>query len=1465
MNSVNDVLRSAAGVSPRADMADVLTRPTSHLLGVSEPAAQVLGGLGIRSIFDLGASHLFVSAEALLRNGSADSNQQVAGDLLSDGPVPSSREELANLPLARLRMLSADQAQTLAAALDVETIADFANWPPHREARKLLREAVGSTEELEDLQTEELRPRFGQFPTERVYYSTLVLLEMLGTGGPMQELSGPLSLTPAVQQPAGSSRPAIGAVLTFEQSWFAQGLTLGHMLHSLSLAPGEVTRIAVIDWSRRTRAFASEAIGESEQLDTASSHARALSEVQTAVASDFQQGGSSASSSATSSSESVARASGTGLLNSLIMSGDRSSTEQSATTAAQATSSSWSLGNRSIMGSLTQNVNDRTEQHSSSVRNRRATAVREVSQSEHENVSTRVVANYNHMHALNMQYYEVVQVYRTEARLHRADRCLFIPMETLSFAGPDGWAVVERFRGALLSAALNTRVRSLIADDTTAVEIRPARPVFFPGVRPDRLGTHENVMRASTVGLQFATFPAARRVVDGGEVGGDVPTTNSGGTDEPAGTPSPDPIPPSSTPSPPSPSTPLVFVWDDNAVAVASRLLCRPLVRPDSDSLFVPDDTELVGISFSQVAIGSVSVDRVGTATAAQTFTVPTGSGHVEIAPGIRFVELDAISVTKAQDAAGFGSMTLHCAYLGRRFTLPSIPLHLAAGTAPERVTALTNDQADRRRELQQHLENNRLYYSQAVFQSLDAATLTFILGGYQLNGRPLIDQVEPRSLTIAGNYVVVRAPVADDEPAGLANSPATWNEVLLGRGLDRTQALDRRLIPIPTGGVFAEAVLGRSNSAEKLDVTRFWHWADSPIPIQPTEISPVGTGSRATPEDLTPGQLSPPVLNILNPSSVPDPSGLATVLGALTNLNFRDMSGLAGTQGVVQAAQAATLDAATAAGKLASENLKTEAQKAVSMGQIAADIAKSAIAADAAKAQAKANGGGASSVSGISRDGAVLNHGRTMDSRTPSAGAGPGGASGSNGSSDGGPSGDGNGSSGSPGGGPGGTVLARGHEDEAFQHALWGQLGGSGMDAAQTVLAADPVDAGPSGGDPLMSPFPSTIGFLFTRDGKLTSAFNDALAAVKADPAFAAMVNIETQSFVLVALNADGTRPAVSLNQHAPLFTGSLAKVAAMYAAFQLRRRVNDLAATLTFTEAGDVFREIHATFDHQFDNALDLLRLGPQGKKISRSMRVPNYEKIFTPTRSGSTFTFDFRADAAQPKLDFAGHLLKMIADSDNTSAGFCVQALGYGCINGTLERAGFFDPSPTVERGLWLAADYLGGFPTQEAALGIAPRAKVRINTDNDGPVGQAATSFQVARLLTLIHDDKLIDTGGGPTPDSANLEMQALLRRGVSGHAPTRFSRVTPSPRFTVLQSKIGVGELKGGLCSDVTRPDGTVIRAHDCVTSEAAILQNTIGGKTAEFALVYQNMKTPAIPQIGRLANLVQQTMDRYMT
>jgi hypothetical protein len=327
------------------------------------------------------------------------------------------------------------------------------------------------------------------------------------------------------------------------------------------------------------------------------------------------------------------------------------------------------------------------------------------------------------------------------------------------------------------------------------------------------------------------------------------------------------------------------------------------------------------------------------------------------------------------------------------------------------------------------------------------------------------------------------------------------------------------------------------------------------------------------------------------------------------------------------------------------------------------------------------------------------------------------------------------------------------------------------------------------------------------------------------------------------MALNDDGSRPVAGQREFEMFYSGSLLKVAAMYAAFQLRVAVNDLAATLdpaVVNTPDKLFRKISDTFDKQIDGSVPRIRSAPG---VTLAMRVPKYKVVFQAARVGGGWRLSFNSAGAS---NFAGHLRAMIVGSHNDSARFCIRALGYSWINGLLQSAGFLNFGFPGSEGIWLAGDY-------------AEQPTVEILSVNDGSVKQATTCFHMAWLFSLLHDKKLVKNIVDPSTGlSGNDQMLGLLRDAVD-HPDARSLLKRVPHSFTVMQSKIGVGQLKGGSCKDSDRDR--------CVYSEAAILRHPPSGR--KFAVVWQNLTfLRAHPSwwedgLRRIVAIIQKTIDDY--
>jgi hypothetical protein len=373
-----DLLRSD---SVNLEIADVLRASPAVLLGLGPGAAEALRQLGIDTVFDLARSSTFAAANLVLDAARDPSTPEARlGALPSDVLASAAQAPVADagtLPVSSLRAVAqADADGALAETLDITTVRDFALWPPYLAARSILDEATQASAPATDDTPGDLLPMSGRYPTERAYYSSYILADVDDPAADDRralEDAGPLDPLPAVTAP-GFTRPVRGARLTFAQSWYSQGVALGQLLHSLALAPGESTRLAMIDWSRQQTGTQAEQAGQTEQLLGDVTRKRAMSEVQGAVAQEAQNGFSNTSTASTQMQGGVS----TGFSLGPVTLGGSFSGSHATADSATVTGSS---GVRSISAAMTQNVADATHQAASSARNMFASVVRELSQS----------------------------------------------------------------------------------------------------------------------------------------------------------------------------------------------------------------------------------------------------------------------------------------------------------------------------------------------------------------------------------------------------------------------------------------------------------------------------------------------------------------------------------------------------------------------------------------------------------------------------------------------------------------------------------------------------------------------------------------------------------------------------------------------------------------------------------------------------------------------------------------------------------------------------------------------------------------------------------------------------------------------------------------------------------------------------------------------------------------------------
>jgi len=619
-----------------------------------------------------------------------------------------------------------------------------------------------------------------------------------------------------------ASSIAHGHVLHFKQVWRADGYSLGDLLYSLPLAPDQKKEIAVVDWDRRETAARSEDLFEQEQLDASMSHDRDISEIVGSTLRESTHGGSDANTSAIGG--------GLGIqIGPIILGG--------AGGASNANSTAWQDSSRSLSGNSMQALRDQTLQSSSMLRSQRATVVQTVQQGERMTVTTEVVHNHNHCHAITIEYFEVLRHFQVSQELADVQECLFIPLLMASFDS----AKALRWRRPL---------RAYLQDQS-----------LFGGFDAlDRIATNY-------AGSDLPTGRYADETIEDLEgelrISFVIPRPQDKDDDD------------TFVYDNWKPWTP--FLWD-HPLAIFNQYLLearkaerdrifRTQIAPRLADKFVrslrffylDSGRGRTEIKLDSTLVSDFAQDVPLLVTLRPATSVLSPRARADVAYFEIRSDVDLPPDSKAiVHSSRVRYRTAHLThFLVNDFWVKS---ELLAGTPTVMATPMDRQELRNPREedselatrLLAHLNAHTELYHKAIWWSMDADRRFMMLDGFLApngGGRSVASVIENRLIGLIGNCLVM--PVA----RGFHLDPTYQQDLDHPVDLFSLYAPNTPIPPMrisaPTRGVFAEAVMGSCSSCEKKDDTRFWRWEQVPSMSQPTTILPVGTESPPT---QTPG-----------------------------------------------------------------------------------------------------------------------------------------------------------------------------------------------------------------------------------------------------------------------------------------------------------------------------------------------------------------------------------------------------------------------------------------------------------------------------------------------------------------------------------------------------------------------------------------------------------------------------------
>lgn len=215
---------------------------------------------------------------------------------------------------------------------------------------------------------------------------------------------------------------ATGHILHYKSIFKADGYSLGNLLYSLPLAPGQKKQIAVFDSSHSLQAAESQNVSQDERLAADIVSEREIADQLGGFLGEALQGQSSATTSGVSAGLGVAA--NIGVVSGAL--GVAGGTASSSSSASQ-------NGSRNTSQFFAEKLRQAIMQNADSYRQLNASVVTTVQEGQQYSATTEVVANHNHCHSLTMMYFEVLRHFAVFQELVDVEECIFVPLLMTNF------------------------------------------------------------------------------------------------------------------------------------------------------------------------------------------------------------------------------------------------------------------------------------------------------------------------------------------------------------------------------------------------------------------------------------------------------------------------------------------------------------------------------------------------------------------------------------------------------------------------------------------------------------------------------------------------------------------------------------------------------------------------------------------------------------------------------------------------------------------------------------------------------------------------------------------------------------------------------------------------------------------------------------------------------------------------